>query len=138
MKKEKIWIGLIALVLLLSLGASYLINQQHQEEKIATISLKGKVVKTIDLEKVEKPYTFKLDTGEGHYNTIAVNKGNISIIEADCPDQLCVHQGKITDGLKPIVCLPHELVIRINGEVLADAQTHQHEETEATVDTIVQ
>ena len=55
MKKEKIWIGLIALVLLLSLGASYLINQQHQEEKIATISLKGKVVKTIDLEKVEKP-----------------------------------------------------------------------------------
>jgi len=138
MKKEKIWIGLIALVLLLSLGASYLISQEHQEEKIATISLKGKVVKTIDLEKVEKPYTFKLDTGERHYNTIAVDKGSISIIEADCPDQLCVHQGKITDGLKPIVCLPHELVIRINGETLEGGQTHQHEDTEATVDTIVQ
>ena len=96
------------------------------------------MVKTIDLEKVEKPYTFELKTGEGHYNTIAVDKGSISIIEADCPDQLCVHQGKISDGLKPIVCLPHKLVIRINGETLADAQTHQHGETETTVDTVVQ
>ena len=138
MKKEKIWLGLIALVLLFSLGASYLISQQHQEGKIATITLKGKVVKTIDLEKVEKPYTFKLKTSEGHYNTIAVDKGSIGIIEADCPDQLCVHQGKISDGLKPIVCLPHKLVIRINGEVLDDEHTHQHEETKGTVDTIVQ
>ena len=96
------------------------------------------MVKTIDLEKVEKPYTFKLKTGEGHYNTIAVDKGSISIIEADCPDQLCVHQGKISDGLKPIVCLPHELVIRINGEVLDDGHTHQHEEIDRKVDTIVQ
>lgn len=138
MKKEKIWIGLIVLVLLGSIGASYFINQQHQERKIATITLKGKIVKTIDLEKVKKPYTFKLKTEDGHYNTIAVEKGSISIIEADCPDQVCVHQGKISDGFKPIVCLPHELVIRINGEVMSDASAHQHEASEGAVDTIVQ
>lgn len=35
------------------------------------------------------------------------------MLEADCPDQVCVHAGWLTDSAAPIVCLPHRLVIRL-------------------------
>lgn len=127
MKKQKLWLIIIAIILFTSLWASYYINNIHHDGKIASIYVGGKVVKTIDLDKVEKPYTFKINGKNGGYNIIAVEKGNISIKEADCPDQVCVHQGKISDGVKPIVCLPHELVIKINGEKIDTHHEHEHQ-----------
>ena len=37
------------------------------------------------------------------------------MLEADCPDQVCVRQGWVQDRTVPIVCLPHRLVIEIVG-----------------------
>ena len=34
---------------------------------------------------------------------------------ADCPDQVCVHQGWISDSTVPIVCLPHQVIIEVTG-----------------------
>jgi hypothetical protein len=34
---------------------------------------------------------------------------------ANCPDQTCVKQGVIKDGTVPIVCLPHKVIVRIEG-----------------------
>ncbi|MDE5952038.1 MAG: NusG domain II-containing protein, partial [Acetatifactor sp.] len=50
---------------------------------------------------------------DGGYNVIEVSPGSIAIIEADCPDKLCVLQGPIADSLLPITCLPHRLVIEL-------------------------
>lgn len=116
MKKEKLWLILILILLSISLVATFIIKGIHQEGKIAEIYQEGVLVKTIDLDKVAKPYTLTLEDEHGGHNTILVEPGAISIKEADCPDQVCVHQGRISDGIKPIVCLPHELVIKINGK----------------------
>ena len=35
---------------------------------------------------------------------------------SDCPDQICVKQGKIKKQGESIICLPHKLVIRIASE----------------------
>ena len=43
--------------------------------------------------------------------------------EADCPDRLCVKQGEITNGIYPIVCLPHRLTVRIVENSGIDAVT---------------
>lgn len=120
MKKEKLWLIIIAILLGVSIIASLFIQTIHQEGKIAEIYQEGKLVKTINLDTVKKAYTFTLEDEHGGHNTILVEPGAISIQEADCPDQICVHQGKISDGIKPIVCLPHELVIKINGENVND------------------
>ncbi len=41
---------------------------------------------------------------------------------ANCPDQVCVNQGWISDATVPVVCLPHQVVIEITGgESHADA-----------------
>lgn len=120
MKKEKLWLIIIAILLGVSIMASLFIQTIHQEGKIAEIYQEGKLVKTINLDTVKKAYTFILEDEHGGHNTILVEPGAISIQEADCPDQICVHQGKISDGIKPIVCLPHELVIKINGKDVND------------------
>jgi len=48
----------------------------------------------------------------------------VRVAQADCPDQVCVHQGWIADGRVPIVCLPNQLIVQIEeGGSPLDAQT---------------
>lgn len=52
---------------------------------------------------------------------IPINDTNIAVIEngsvymkyASCPDKLCIHQGKISDSSKKIICLPNKVVIEV-------------------------
>lgn len=58
---------------------------------------------------------------EGGVNTLVIENGEAYVIEADCPDKLCVKQGRISKVGQAVICLPHKLVIRIKGEGRADS-----------------
>jgi hypothetical protein len=79
---------------------------------VAEITLDGEVVRQIDLSRVTEADTFTVE-GPAGTNTIQVEPGRIRVEQADCPDQICVHQGWIDDGVVPIVCLPNRLVITL-------------------------
>lgn len=51
-----------------------------------------------------------------HYNTLKLSKSGVSMEAADCPDQICVHHIPIKGGGESIICLPHKLVVEIQGE----------------------
>lgn len=51
----------------------------------------------------------------GGYNRIRVEDGAVFVAEADCPDQICVREGKKHRGGDTIACLPHELIIVLEG-----------------------
>ena len=53
--------------------------------------------------------------GEGGYNTLVILGGEVWLLDADCPNQLCVKTGKIRYAGQSIVCLPHKLAVRIVG-----------------------
>lgn len=82
---------------------------------VANISIDGELVYTIDLESVVTPYDYFADSPYGQ-NIIHIEHGAISVTQSDCPDQICIHQGSITGPGIPIVCMPHRLVIEIEGE----------------------
>lgn len=82
---------------------------------VAVIARDGNVVETIDLAAVQEPYTFKLEDARGS-NVVAVEPGRISVAEADCPDEVCVHTGWIDSPATPIACVPHGLTITIERE----------------------
>ena len=89
---------------------------------IACIYQDGQLLQTIPLSRIQQTYTFTLTATGGGSNTIEVSPGGIAITQADCPDQICVLQGRITDSLLPITCLPHRLVIELKpGNPSADA-----------------
>lgn len=110
-------IKVILLLLLAAVAASaafLLLRGGEKDHPVARITRYGTVVEEIDLDKVDRPYTLTLEDEHGR-NVVQVEKGRIRISQADCPDQVCVIQGWITDGTVPIVCLPHRLMIEIEG-----------------------
>lgn len=61
----------------------------------------------------------------GETNTIEISDGTVRMIDADCPDKICIHTGRISDSGRAIICLPNRVVISITGEdSSADAYTN--------------
>lgn len=106
----------IFLVVLSAASLFYiLIQKKHPENAFtACIYQNGALVKTIDLSAVTEPYRFTLKASDGGFNVIEVRPGAIGILDADCPDKLCVSMGFADSSLLPIICLPHSLVIELH------------------------
>lgn len=95
-------------------AAVLLLQGRGTRASVARITRDGVLLEEIDLTKTQAPFSFLLEDGRGR-NLISVEQGRIRVSEADCPDQICVNQGWISDGTVPIVCLPHRLMIQIVG-----------------------
>lgn len=52
-------------------------------------------------------------------NILEIKDGKANMVEADCPDQLCVHQKAISKDKETIVCLPNKVVV----QVLSDTES---------------
>ena len=114
-KQTKILTGVLIAVVLLSTGVLVWRKLNPQSAQIVKITQKGQVLQEIDLSQVKEPYSFVIEGESGALNTVQVEPGRICISEASCPDQVCVHQGWISDGSEPIVCLPNQVIIQITG-----------------------
>lgn len=82
---------------------------------VATVARNGAVLETIDLAEVSEPYTLRFEDESGA-NVVAVEPGRIRVVEADCPDKVCVDMGWIDAPGKPIACVPHGLTIVVERE----------------------
>jgi hypothetical protein len=115
MSKPAKWI-FGALVLLAVLSVLWLCFRPAQTARpVARITLDGELVEEIDLSAQVGTRTLVVTGKSGLTNTIVAEPGRIWVEKADCPDQICVHQGVISDGTTPIVCLPNQLIIEIVG-----------------------
>ncbi len=59
----------------------------------------------------------------GGTNDLTIKDGAAYLTDADCPDKLCVKMGKIRYDGESIVCLPHKVVIKIEGGKKASYST---------------
>ena len=113
MKNDFKWI-LIFLSIIVVCAGIMLFRGGTGGDVYAVVKLDGKIIKRIDLSEIEEPYDFRVDF-PGGYNLIRVEKGKIAVIEADCPDKICVHRGFVSNGALPVICLPHRLSITLEG-----------------------
>ncbi|MGN0506224.1 MAG: NusG domain II-containing protein [Lachnospiraceae bacterium] len=108
-KNDVILIGSIAIVLLLVIGAMFLFKREGAE---VVIWVDGTEYAVYELEKdreVEIP-------GALGTSRLIIRDGYAWMEEAACPDQICVHTGKIRYNTDmPIVCLPGKIVVSIRG-----------------------
>ena len=111
-KKNFLWALLFALVA--AAGLLLYGKLGRGEGMVAVVSVNGEVLERIDLSKVREAYEFEVTTPYGN-NTVRVEPGAICVTHADCPDQICVFQGRLTGSGIPIICMPHRLVIEIEG-----------------------
>lgn len=120
MRKKIICAIIIAAVLILSFGAIAIQYLSAGSDRIAYVYSDDKLIKTIDLNSVDQPYSFTVTSSSGGSNTIEVRRGEIGVTEASCPDAICRNTGFISSPLLPIVCLPNNLVIRISSSENTD------------------
>ena len=120
--KYKVMIGVFAAVLLIGiLGSVWVLLSPHGET--VNIVQDGKILYTFDLSTADDQI-INVEY-EGRTNSVQIENGRIRVLEAECPDNTCVHMGWLESGTLPIVCLPNHLVIEFaeaNSELDAVVQ----------------
>ena len=51
----------------------------------------------------------------GGTNILVIEDGAACMLEADCPDHICVSQGKVRYAGQCITCLPNKLTVTVYG-----------------------
>lgn len=107
-KKDLLFITAI----LLAAGLAFLFFRPQPSESLsrAEISVDGKTVMELDLSEDQ---VLTVDGASGGYNRIQVRDGAVSVLEASCPDKVCVHTGTVRYPGETIVCLPNRMIITV-------------------------
>ena len=85
--------------------------QTRPTQGVADIYLEGKLVRSVEWASLEQP--LEIPIGEG--NLLCADGEGVWMKHADCPDQLCVRQGKIKGGALSIVCLPNRVTVTLRA-----------------------
>ena len=56
-------------------------------------------------------------------NRLVIQGGAVWVGDADCPQQICVHHRPVSASGDVIVCLPHRLVVTVEGGAAPDVDT---------------
>ena len=105
--KTKYWVMLIAGVLAMCLGLSLFFLIPRGEKNYVRVVQDGAVTMLLDLGKDQ---TLELKSASGGVNVIRIQDGKIGVIEASCPDHICMAMGYCSSGA-PIACLPNGLIL---------------------------
>ncbi len=119
----KKWILFIAAAAVILLVLCFAIKNMGLTRTTARILQDGELLYEIDLSSVTEEHSIRIECPDGGYNIVSVKPGMIRVSEADCPDKICVNRGWATGGVSPVVCMPHKLVIRFDGDGETDAVT---------------
>lgn len=118
-KTHKNDVLLIAVLLILGGGLALFLYATRQGGGTVRVQVDGAVVMELPLDQ-----DTQVSLGEdGHVNTLVVQDGTAQVTAATCPDQVCVRQGAVRYAGESIVCLPHRLVVTIEGSAPADVDT---------------
>ena len=105
-KRDFILIGII-LVLIAATCLTVFLTKEEGARVIVRVD--GQQVATYSL----------LEDGEyslnGGTNILCIRDGKAYLTEADCPDHLCVKQGKVDQTGETITCLPNRLTVTVYG-----------------------
>lgn len=107
---------LIALLVILASGGWLYINSLKTDRVMALVIQNGVVIHEIDLAAVQEPTQLRVEDGRGGYNIIEIERNRIRVLEANCPEQVDVLQGWISEPHHSLICLPHRLVIKIQAQ----------------------
>lgn len=115
-KRAVIIAAAITVITVTSISAIIYMYNSSDKGTYAYIYQNDKIVKTIDISNIDRPYRITMENDDGGYNIIEVRQGSIGVVEASCPDELCMNMGFIDNSLMPVTCLPNHLVIKIIDE----------------------
>ena len=105
------------LLVLLLVGALLWALFSAERGSTAQILVEGEVVATLPLSK-DTVYPI---TARGYHLTVCIEDGAVFVRDADCPDLVCEHTGRISSKGTSIVCAAAGVSVKIAGGGNGDA-----------------
>lgn len=102
MKKKDII--MIFLAVLVCISAFYISRNSSVSGDTVKITVSGELY-------CEKNLSEDCEININDTNVAVIEDGAIYMKSANCPDKLCIHQGRISDSSKKIICLPNRVII---------------------------
>lgn len=106
-KNDKILIVIILTVALLAFIMHSLIGGKGAN--CVTVKVNGKIQGVYSLAE-EKEIVINQGT-----NILQIKNGKADMIEADCPDKLCVNQKAVSKNNENIICLPNKVIVEVDS-----------------------
>ena len=100
---------LIAAVLIIAAVLFLVVELTKKDGAGVIVKVDGKQVAEYSLSENA---TYELNGGT---NILVIENGKAFLKDANCPDKLCVHQGKISRTGEVITCLPNKLTVTVYG-----------------------
>ena len=104
-------------VIVLAAGIWLFTELNKEEGEFAVVTVNGVETAKYSLSEDAE---IRLESENGGYNILVIKNGKADIIEASCPDHVCVDQRAISKTGEAITCLPNKTVITIDGEEEAE------------------
>lgn len=114
---KKLDLVIIAVLMILSFLPEILLGAsvgRGFNNTYAEITVAGKLYRTIPLSEHKGEEIIELKTDSGK-NIIKISDNKIGIIEANCPDKVCMNPEHIEKPGQSLVCLPNKVMIEIKG-----------------------
>lgn len=115
-KKYKNDVLLVLALLVLAGGCWLVLRLVRQTGARAVVTIDGETAAVLPLRED----TVRVFSREGAENTVTVADGFVYVSEANCPNHDCIRQGKISRDGEMIVCLPHGLIVTVEGGAEAE------------------
>lgn len=106
--KKNDWILVAAILVLAGIGFLIYTSFGRQTAGIVKVIVDGELFGIYSLEKEQE---IKINDT----NRMMIKDGQADMIEADCPDQICVDHQTISKNKETIVCLPNKVLVEIVG-----------------------
>ncbi len=105
LRNDLILIGVLVMIAVISLVLFFTLSEK--DNLTVLIYENNELIYQGDM-KEEKEITC-------HQVTIQIQKDGVYVSQSNCKDQICVHQGKISRSGQTIICLPNQVVVRLEG-----------------------
>ena len=102
----------LTIITIVSFIITLIFSNRKFDSEYVEIHVDGKLYKKVPLNNNEE--TIKVVSASGT-NIIQISKGKAHILEADCPDKVCIKDGYIDNPSKILVCLPNKVVVQVIG-----------------------
>ena len=107
---DKVLIGVLLFLSVISFAA---ISVLKTEGATVVVEQGNKVVGRYSL-KDEKKVAVKGPLGETY---VEIKEGTARIVDSPCPQKICVRMGKIHRVGDIVVCVPNQVLVRVEGKV---------------------
>lgn len=105
-------------ILAISIGfaaASYLRDLGAKAHGLAVLEISSPAMREAIYLDGSTHRTIRIELSDGGFNVVEVSGHRARVLDANCPDRICVKRGWLSKPGDQAVCLPHRLVVRVRG-----------------------